>query len=82
VDHLAGQAALHLLLGPLDDGAVTSLVEDVAGSSLRRSPLGQQLSDHPKEIQLLGEGDGIPSSVSTCPDGGSFSSVTISIRTR
>jgi DNA-binding CsgD family transcriptional regulator len=32
VDHLAGQGALHLLLGPLDDSAVASLVEDVAGA--------------------------------------------------
>ena len=32
VDHLAGHGALHLLLGPLDDSAVASLVEDVAGA--------------------------------------------------
>ena len=32
VHHLAGQGALHLLLGPLDASAVASLVEDVAGA--------------------------------------------------
>ena len=32
VDHLVGQGALHLLLGPLDDDAIASLVEDVAGA--------------------------------------------------